>query len=60
VKKLLFLSLLTIFLISCGNDSSSSTPQKTVNESEPVTNNETLQTETNDQPMSGEVQNGIN
>ena len=58
MKKLLFLSLLTIFLISCGDNSSSSTPEKPVNESEPVTNDEPLQTETNDQPMSGEVQTG--
>jgi len=58
VKKLLFLSLLTIFFISCGDNSSSSIPEKPVNESEPVTNDEPLQTETNDQPMSGEVQTG--
>ena len=45
-------------MISCGNNSSSSTSEKLVNESEPVTNDEPLQTETNDQPMSGEVQNG--
>ena len=56
--KSLLLSLLTIFLISCGNNSSSSTPEKPVNEPEPVTNDEPLQSETSDQPMSGEVQNG--
>ena len=58
MKKLLFLSLLTIFFISCGDNSSTSIPEKPVNESEPVTNDEPLQTETNDQPMSGEVQTG--
>ena len=58
MKKSLLLSLLTIFLISCGNNSSSSTPEKPVNEPEPVTNDDPLQSETSDQPMSGEVQNG--
>ncbi|MEC8329274.1 MAG: hypothetical protein VXZ42_02180, partial [Actinomycetota bacterium] len=58
MKKSLLLSLLTIFLISCGNNSNSSNPETPIKEPESVSKDEPLQTETNDQPMSKEVQNG--
>ena len=56
VKKYLYLSLLSILLISCGGDSSSTTPLPPDQTVEPIQNVESTQTTINDQSTTEEDQ----
>ena len=57
--KKLFISLLAISLIACGNNSSSITPtSSSAAEPEPNINNEPMQTGTNNEPKNDKAQMG--
>ena len=57
--KKVFISLLAISFIACGNNSSSTTPTSpSATEPEPNINDETMQTETNNEPKNDEAQMG--
>ena len=56
MKKYLYLSLLSILLISCGGDSSSTTPLPADQTVEPIQNVESTQTTINDQSTTEEDQ----